>query len=238
MEPRKAATETVELLKHALGDRLRAAVLYGSVVRGEYVQGVSDINLLLFLDDVDTSAILAAAPVAARMASARVNPLVMEWEERAPASDVFGIELLDMRDAHEVLHGLDSLHDLRVSRSALRLQAERELRSKLLHLHSAMLHARDDDTVIGQLLVAALPSFVTYLRAVLRLANQPVPPRMPEVIEAGCRCVGANPAGLLAAVEARLTGKAWKLDPENPNVEAYRAACERTARYVDTLPGE
>jgi predicted nucleotidyltransferase len=238
MGPRDAAVETARQLERALGPRLRSVILYGSVARDEYIHGRSDVNLLLLLDDVDSRAIALAAPVTASMAAARVNPLVLEWDDRTRAADVFGIELLDLRDAHETLFGINPFIDLIINRAALRLQCEGELRAKLLGLHSAMLHAREDAAFLGQLLINALPSFATYLRAVLRLAGQPVPATTRTVIEAGCARVLADPAGLIAALEARIANKAWKLDLDNPFVEAYRAACERTARWVDEFSGD
>lgn len=237
-EARTIAADTAKALVNALGERLRSVVLYGSVPRGEYVEGVSDINLLLLLDNVDTPTLAAAAAVEARMVERGVNPLVLEWRERIRAADVFGIELLDMRDAHEVLAGVEPFDGLNVPRQALRLQTERELRTRLLALHSAMLHAKENAGVPGAILIAALPAFVTYLRAVLRLAEEPIPSTMREVIRRGCDRTGADPAGLLAALDARLAARPWGIKLEDPVVEAYRAACERTADHVDALEGD
>ncbi len=219
MDPRTAARETSSGLERALGNHLRAVVLYGSVARGEFIQGVSDINLLVLLDDIDTSALLSAAPAVARGAERHVNPLILEWQDRIRAADVFGIELLDMEDAHEVLVGVHPFADVVVPRPALRLQAERELRSKLLALHAGMLHTAADGVALGGLLMAALPSFATYLRAVLRLAREPVPATASGVIRHACGHIGADPAGLLAAEQQRRTAAPWRLVPTDPIVE-------------------
>jgi hypothetical protein len=237
-DPRTIAQDVARDLARVLGQRLRGVVLYGSVARGEHVPEVSDINILVLIDDIDSAAIALAAPTAARMAEHSVNPLVLEWADRTRAADVFGIELLDMQDAHEVLHGANPFADLIVDRRALRLQAERELRSKLLGLHSGMLHALEAPELLGALLIGTLPAFVTHQRAVLRLTRQPVPGSMPGVIDAATALVGCDPAGMRAAHAARLAARPWKLSLSDPIVESYRAACERTAKYVDVLEGE
>jgi hypothetical protein len=138
-----------------------------------------------------------------------------------------------MADAHEVLHGADPLAGLTASTEALRLQAERELRGKLVTLHNGMLHAAGSDEHVGSLLTMALPSFVTYLRAALRLAGHAVPGTCERVIEAGAALIGFDPAGLNAALGARRGGGKWKVGIADPLVERYHAAAERTAAHVD-----
>jgi hypothetical protein len=117
----------------------------------------------------------------------------------------------------------------------LRLQAERELRGKLILLHDGILRSADDDRHLGALLTAAVPAFVTYQRAVLRLAEQEVPATSAAVIEAASRLVGADPDGLLRALEARRAGGDWSISITDPDVDRYNTAAERTATFVDNF---
>jgi glycosyltransferase involved in cell wall biosynthesis len=39
-------------MRAAVGERLRAALLFGSVARGEWIEGVSDVNVLVLLDQL------------------------------------------------------------------------------------------------------------------------------------------------------------------------------------------
>ena len=233
----ETARETATELRRLMGDRLRVALLYGSAARGEYVEGVSDINLVALFDDVDTTALVAAAPHAKRMQQRRINVLVLEWTDRDRLSDTFCIELLDLRDACVPLIGENPFAGVVIEGALLRRQAERESRTRLLHLHAGMLHALADRRLFGGLLCDALPSFATYLRAALRLAGRPVPGRMNDVIRAGCDLVGAEPRGLLAAYDARMRARPWNIELADPIVETYRAACERIVRFIDTFEG-
>jgi predicted nucleotidyltransferase len=236
-DPVAAARDTATELKRLLGDRLRAGLLYGSAARNEYIAGTSDINVLVMFDDVDTSVLVAAAPATKRMEQRRVNLLVLEWADRDRVSDTFCIELLDMRDACVPLIGEDPFRGAVIEMGLLRRQAEREARTRLLHLHGGMLNALADRRSLGHLFRAALPSFVTYLRAALRLAGNPVPRVMGDVIGTGCTLVGADPAGLLAANEARTKAGPWSIEISDPIVETYRSACEQIVRFIDTFEG-
>lgn len=219
----------------AFGDRVRCALLYGSAARGEHVPGVSDVNVLFLLDDIDPVTLSKAAPVLRPFASDGIAPLLLEWEEWRRASDVFAIELLDMRDAHVMLHGADPLDTAIVSPEKLRLQVEHELRAKLILLHDGMLRAADDGRHLGTLLASAVPAFVTYMRATLRLAERPVPGTAEAVIRTACVLVGAEPGGLLRALEARRAGGDWSISITDPDVDSYNEAVERTATFVDNL---
>lgn len=236
-EPRQTAVDLARELREEFGARLETVLLFGSVARGEYIEGISNINVLVLLDDIDAPALQRASPLVRRWSATGLVPLLLEHEEWVRAADVFAIELLDMKDAHETLHGADPLDGLAVSLPALRLQTERELRAKLILLHTGMLRAAESPAAMAELLMMALPSFASYLRATLRLARRTVPPTCRAVIEQGAELVGYDPAGLFAALDARVNGKEWTVAITDPLVDGYNTAAERTARYVDRLGG-
>ena len=236
--PNDAARNFANDLAVALPDRLRSIVLYGSTARSEFQPGWSDVNVLVFADRVDESLLVGAAPVMNAHEDARVTPLVLTWEERPRAADAFAIELLDMQDAHILLWGDEPFEGTSVETHALRLQAERELRSRLATLDSRLLRVAHDERAIGQLLAVALPSFVTYMRAALRLGGRSVPTTMRSVIAEAAQLVGAPDAGLNAALDARSGSSNWRVSLANPVVSQYRTAVQRTASWVDSIEKE
>jgi hypothetical protein len=235
-QPREIALKLVTELRGVLGARIDCAVLYGSAARGEFTPGVSDVNVMVLLDDINTGALSAAAPIAARwVKSGHTPPLIMEREQWRRASDVFAIELADMRDAHEALFGEDCVAGTMIERRHLRAQAERELRGKLLHLQTGLLMTATQPESVGELLKKALPSFTTYLRAAIRMNGGTVPATTPEVIRQGTQRVGAPADPWLAVWAARKGGEKLRLAMTDTLVEQYHSAAERTADFVDTL---
>jgi predicted nucleotidyltransferase len=238
-ELRSAAQDFATRMVDTLEERLRSVVLHGSVARDEAVTGVSDVNLLVLVDRVDPELLRTLAPEARRWLKVeRALPLVLTWDEWAAASDSFAIETADMLEAHEVLAGDDPFDGARVRDRDLRLQAERELRGKLIHLREGTLAAADRPEDLGRLLLTAMPSVATYLRAALRLSGVTVPRSTPEVLEAGAERVGADGAALTDLWARRARREVPRLDVGDPPVTAVHDVLERTARYVDTLHGE
>ena len=94
---RAVAQRLVDDLERIYGERLECGVLYGSVARGEHIEGESDVNVMVLLDNIDAATLAQAAPVAQRWArEGHTPPLIMEREQWQRASDVFAIELADM----------------------------------------------------------------------------------------------------------------------------------------------
>jgi predicted nucleotidyltransferase len=234
-DPRQLAEDFVDELRTAISGRVRAAALFGSVVRNEWIEGVSDVNVLILLDDIDAPLLGRAAPAATHALARGLTPLLMELDEWRRAADVFTIELADMKDASITLYGDDPVAAPMVQHPILRLQAERELRAKLLHLHAAMLMAADDQARLGQIFIHALPSFTTYLRTALRLAQQPVPRTSRDVIESGCAVAGADPAAFLRVLDARTSGEAFEVALDEPVADQFNTAAEQLAAYIDAF---
>jgi predicted nucleotidyltransferase len=234
-DPARLAEDFVEELRGAIGGRVRAASLFGSAARDEWIEGVSDVNVLVLLDDIDAPVLKRAAPAARHALTRGLTPLLMEIEEWRRSADVFSIELADMKDASVVIFGHDPVAAPTVQPAILRLQAERELRAKLLHLHAAMLMTFDDGERLGEIFIHALPSFATYLRTALRLAHQSVPRTSREVIEAGCALADADPAAFLRVLDARSSGNGLIVDLDEPVADQFNTAAEKLAAYIDAF---
>lgn len=236
---RGEAREFARRLREGLGDRLRSVVLHGSVARGEAVDGASDVNLLVLVDRADAALLRDLAPQARSwLEKERALPLLFGWDEWQASMDAFAIETSDMLEVREILHGDDPLVDANVNPSDLRLQAERELRGKLVHLREGMLVAADRPEELGRLLLTALPSVTTYLRVALRLAGRPVPGTTPAVIREAADLLGTDLERIGRLWELRSDRKAPRTDVDDPLVAAVHGALERTVGYVDTLSGD
>ncbi|HUF11801.1 MAG TPA: nucleotidyltransferase domain-containing protein [Longimicrobiales bacterium] len=235
--PRDSAQRLTAGLRERAGTNLRSVVLHGSVAREEAIAGVSDVNVLVLLDEARPDQLRALAPLAREwLESAGGPPLILTEREWKRAADVFAIEVADMKEAHELLFGTDPVAALEPKRHELRLQTERELRGKLLQLREGTLLAAESPAELGWLLSAALPSFTAYMRATLRLAGRDVPRDTPSVILATAEVIVADPAPFAAVWEARWAGRKLEAKIDDPIVADYYGLAERMADHVDTLP--
>lgn len=213
---------------------VRSVVLHGSVARGEAVEGLSDVNLLVLLGDVSPARLAAAAPlVRAWWEDTGAVPLVFTPGEWARSTDVYPVEVADMLDAHRLVAGVDPLEGMAVSLRHMRLQTERELRGKLIHLREGVLLAADRPDDLGRLLVSAAPSLATYLRTVIRLQRREAPPNTPDAAKSAARIVGGDPGAFLETWEARLAPDDFR--PDLATVGRVTALMEAAAHFVDTM---
>lgn len=221
-------------LRTGMGDVLESVVLFGSIPRGEAQEGVSDVNLLLLLRDAHRATLAKGAPVVQRWREeAGAVPLLFTPDEWRRSADVFPLEIADMQDHRRLLLGPDPLLELHVSLGHLRLQVERELRGKLVQLRRGMFLVADQPADLGRLLLGAAPSIATYLRAVLRLAREPVPASSIEAAQDACARVGVSAEPFLEVWAARARPTAFV--PDTSCTDGVIDLMLATATYVDSL---
>jgi hypothetical protein len=90
--------------------------------------------------------------------------------------DVFPIEFLNFRAIHHTVYGSDYFKNLSIERSHLRLQCEREIKSKLLWLHQSYIESLGSQELLLQRLTASITGFIPLFRAILYLAGHEIVP--------------------------------------------------------------
>lgn len=210
-----------------------AAVLFGSSARGDFVEGVSDINLLLLLED-GTPATLArlTEPLRAWYAAGQLAPLVLTREEWLRASDVFPIEVVDLQDAHQLLRGTDPVSALKANLVYLRLALEADLRGKLLRMRRGFIALHHDPVAMSRMLAGGSSQMVLLFRALHRLVGRPIPKERDAVVRGAAELCGFDAGAVLAVDRHRGSGE-WRAS--RAEYEAYLGAVEAAVRFVDHL---
>jgi hypothetical protein len=226
-------------LHDTFDDALRSVIVFGSVSRGEAVPGVSDLNVLVLLDEVSAPVLMRASPLLLGwIRQGNTPPHVYSREEWDGMQDTFAIEIADMLDARDVLWGMDPLSDNVVSYAHLRRQTEQEIRQTMLHLRLRLMLNAASPQEVGSLLVAGLPSFTAYMRALLRLAGEAPGLETRPVIERASALINADPLPMLRCWDARLSRQGFSVAFTDPLVERYIEYVRTLLRYTDELPDE
>lgn len=238
-DPRTVASDLTLQLEGAFGERLRNVVLFGSVARGEAIPGVSDVNLLVLLDQVTQEDVAHAAPLAERWVKrGNTPPVIFSLDEWEGMTDTFAIEIWDMLEAREVVHGPDPLVDVDLDPGDLRLHAEREIRDILLQFRLRMLLAAGDPIELGNLMLSGIPSFSAYMRAALRLSGETAPADTESATARSAELIGADAEPMLQCLNARRSSRAPQVSLDSPLLEGYLAFARSLASYLDRLPLE
>ncbi len=230
----KDLNELVEKLKSAAGANLKAVVLYGSTVAGDYHPKHSNLNTLCLVDRAGVADLESLNPAAVWWArKGHPAPLVFTLDELRRSGDVFAIELLDMKQHHRILYGDDFLTALEVSMALHRLQVERELRAGWVRLRAAILTAPQSRSALMSLLLPSVSSFVTLFRHALIVLGEQPPEGKRAVVDRIAAQVGGSAAAFNTALDVR-EGKQKESQVDVPaTLRGYLELVERVADTVD-----
>ncbi len=221
-------------LSDALGEDLVSLVLFGSAVRPGYVGDPEDANTLLIVRDASPPSLRRLGPAVAHWVSAgHTPPLVFEEAGWRQSTDVFPIEIEEMREAHRLVQGRDPFADVTTTPGDLRHELEREVRGKLLQLRTEYVAAESNGKRLGELLIASAKTFFVLFRAMLRLKDQTPPPDPTALVRQTAEIAGID-AGAFDWVLKRLSQeKTPALQPFDPVGERYLEAIQQLAHFVD-----
>ncbi len=164
------------------GPALRSVTVYGSSVMEHFRPGVSDYNFLIVADPVGTELLARLGEQMRAWRKKRIAvPLVLDPAFLKESLDTYPLEFLSMKAHYRVLAGEDVLQGLSFDPKDVRLQCERELRSKLLLFRRAYVDAAAAPNrfrILGRgvpahLIARSVPSFAAVFRGMLFLKDGP-----------------------------------------------------------------
>jgi predicted nucleotidyltransferase len=221
----------VERVKAASKENLKAVVLFGSAVSGEFHAKHSDLNLLCLVGAANIGALELLRPEFSWWVKQKQPlPLVFTLDELRRSADIFAIELIDIKAHHRMLFGEDFLNGLAVPLRLHRHQIERELHTNWLRLRQRILAIPNGEPHL-ELMLASISTFTTLFRHTLIAMGEPAPERNREAIERVAHLSGADPGGFLEVLDIR-EGK------KNAKTMDIEAALQRFLAFVEAVTNE
>lgn len=200
---RERLQELTKGLKSALGDDLVGILVHGSVVRGEYRPGESDVDVIVILETADFAR-LDAIGNALQLArySARIEAMILTEQEIAGASDAFPLLYDEIKQRHILLTGRDPFAAVEVHDTHRRLRIEQELREAQIRLRRAVTDAFGAREAVGGAVVRKVKQVRAPLHALLALKGITCAPDLPSVLAKVGATYGVDVAPLRAARES------------------------------------
>lgn len=225
-------TPVLERIDGVLGSGY-SALVYGSGARGEFRDGVSDVNLLLVCRELGPATLRRLSTALAGLRGKRQPPpLLIERGEWASASDVFPIEVTDMQIAHRLLRGEDPLAGRMVDSADLRRALEAEFRAKLLRLRQAYAHEATDPKMLGAVASGTVASVAALFRVTLVLFGVTPPIATPAALAAAGQAMSIATEPVLEL----WTRRVHQGPPCAAELfEGYLAAVAAAVRVIDTF---
>jgi hypothetical protein len=186
------------------GEELVSIILFGSGAGEDYIPGKSDLNFLITLTGSGVERLDMAMETVGRWRKRNVAiPLFMTREYLAGSQDSYPVEFLNMKRHYRVVSGEDVLAPLAFEPRNIRLQIERELRGKLLHLRSGYLATEGKANKIRDLIGVSLTAFISLFIALLCLKELEIPKGKRDVITTAGTAFSFDAAVFLKCEEIR-----------------------------------
>lgn len=221
----------VAALRSGLGENLWSCCLYGSAVRGNSIDGVSDLNLLVVLHESDGAAHEAVA--LALKDFPQIDPFILAKRGFARSARAFAPKFASIRRHHRVLHGADPFAGLTVDTAMERFLCEQGLRNLRLRLVYAYVMRRRQKNYDRFVLNHTTALFVQFSET-LRLHGTAIPTDFAERIPIFERAFGIDGAVLRELLETKQAPHRFT-EPENVATHARLVpVLDGALRWIET----
>ncbi|MFP4467124.1 MAG: hypothetical protein ACLFP1_08740 [Candidatus Goldiibacteriota bacterium] len=169
-------------LRESGGGNFVCFAVYGSCVSGGMHKD-SDINTILILNDASAQELdKISKHIRSYTGKKTPMPLIFAKERFFRSGDVFPMEFSDIKENHRVIAGEDIFSGLEIDNTNLRLEIEREFKSKIIKLRQSYIHTGGSPGDIKKLMAASISTFAALMKGLLRLKGIKAPRGKKEII--------------------------------------------------------
>lgn len=217
----------------------QASIVYGSAARGEFLQGYSNINVLIVLEHITQPALQQWSGIHKQWAREKIiAPLFLRHSDLQQFSDVFPLEFLDIKEYHVLLEGCDPFPELHVDTTNLFRQCRQETHANLLRVRQCYVEGWAKVEAIQTLLPLSLTALLPCLRGLYRLLDHPSNLKSPEVLDELNTTLDVDPSVFLEAWRLK-RGLSTPGKHELPKLfERYLAGLGQLVDRIDSMKHE
>ena len=215
-------TEFTAQLKEVYSDDLLAVILYGSAAGTNYQSGVSDINVLVILENSNAAKMFSLGKaLKSILQKNRISPFIMTREEFTTSADVFPLEYCDILENNSVVYGNSDILKIKVNMANLRFELEEKLRGAVGDLRSMLIASSGSEKTLKDLILSWSGIGNIIFRGLLRLKN--------------INCSGMDSKAILAEVEKTYDVKLEAFLLLNDLRQSKKNLTVEALAFVDTL---
>lgn len=218
------------------GKDLISLMLYGSAAAGFYIKGKSDINILAVLTPEGISRLEDGFALVKHWKKRNLSvPLVLTKDFIASSLDAYPIEFLNLKNHSILIYGENVLEPLNFKAEDLRLQIERELKSKIVLLREGYLESAGAARSLRILMSKSVTAFVAIFNAMLYLKQVPMPRNKQETVQEMESLFKIEAAVFRACLEIRSGIDKLSASEVTDLFKRYLREAEKACRIIDSM---
>jgi len=235
-KPEEIFPEITADFSRVFGNDLVSVILYGSAAGDDYRPGKSDINFLVALSEKGIDNLESGIEMISKWRKRMVAvPLVMTKSFINSSLDSYPIEFLNIKRTYVTVFGEDVLKELSFKPDLLRLQCERELKGKTLHLREGLLRTEGKEKKIRELIKMSFTAFISIFNALLYLKGIKMPGERREIIRSVAGEFGVNPEVFLKCADIKEDRGNFSSYEVKKIFKAYLMEVRKLSKVVDEL---
>ena len=236
--PQKLATDIQAFsssLEVGLSENLVSVVLYGGIVKNDFIKETDRVKIMIVLKEVSVSCLdtISEALISTKRAR-QIQLLTLTTSDLNTSTDVFPIKFLDMQQDYEVLAGDDVVKELEVSRDNLRFRCEQEIKNLMLRLRAMYMQSRKDNQALQTTLLKGYYSFLQSGDALAELKTGKVYRKESEVLD-GIESIGLDANLMRSVLELRSADKVSDLQTLQALYEKFMNMIVDAAEMADQI---
>jgi predicted nucleotidyltransferase len=237
-DPKEIFDQFVDEYKVVYGDELVSIILYGSAAGKEYIHRKSDINFMIILTEQGIKDLDKSFSLVKKWAKRNVAiPLFLTEGYIETSTDVFPIEYLNFKRRYIVVYGKDVLGGLSLKKELIRLQAEREIKGKLLLLRESYLGSSGRKAGLQGIINQSLHAFMAIFHALLFMKDIDTPEGVRSFITMLCNTFSLDSSVFMKLIDIR-EGNIKPDEKElNRIFKDYLSEIHKLSKIVDELGG-
>lgn len=213
---------------------LHSVYITGSLLTADFDPKRSDINSVFVLNQMDLQFLSVLAPLGKKYGKKGIAaPLIMTPDYIKRSLDVFPIEFLNLKLLHHNVLGEDIFRDIRIERTDLRHQCERELKAKLMGLRQAYIRSAGDRKVLSENIISSIPAYIPLFRAIIFLMGKEPPISNDEVLAALHEMTKIDIGAFRAVLRQKKERSTLSLPELNTLFRDYYNATEKLGDIID-----
>ena len=222
-------------LTESLSENLVSVVLYGGMVKNDFIKETDRVKMMIVLKEVTISCLdkISEALISTKRAR-QIQLLTLTTSDLNTSTDVFPIKFLDMQQDYEVLSGDDVVKKLEVGRDNLRFRCEQEIKNLMLRLRAMYMQSRKNNEALQTMLLKGYYSFLQSGDALAELKTGKVYRKENEVLE-GIESIGLDADLMRSILQLRSAEKVADLSTLQDLYEKFMNMIVEAAEMADQI---